>query len=438
MEQKLEFGNCYYQSSFFNMKIDLPIDLTDLNTIPDGALGLYFHEYIHFIQDISTIYGLMNISTVNYYIQACAHYISKIENDSEFEVPILLNSIIDTSIGDFGLLNMDLKPIYLGSNINPKFKEVKNLSYSTVSFHLSNNQIIEKVKVKFTNEINENIEFDFGGNILTEGMAYVCEQVLFKDVLPKADEYPYSIIEKIIESTYPEIVDDKILIIALCDISLMSYHPGLSFIRLLEYIKYNKSIYQTCTIDEFYEACQAHIKGGHVELDLLIDNVCSEIKKNFNADYFQDTTKWIDTLFNNVKHLRKNVPSFVIDLVRFGKPKENSFFMNTFKFLGSPLTLNADGQGTISLPINFNPSTEFFMPGIFMAINQVLRIFYLEKPSECKLMSYCRASSELDSNIVIDSNCKESPWKKSLDKNPCPVGQIWRHWALKEYSPKYK
>ena len=83
--------------------------MNNLNEIPEGAMGLYYHEYIHFIQDISTIYGLMNISTITYYIQACASSIHKDKNNKKFKVPIILDEIIDKSnLDDKGLLNLGL------------------------------------------------------------------------------------------------------------------------------------------------------------------------------------------------------------------------------------------------------------------------------------------------------------------------------------------
>ncbi|AZA96097.1 hypothetical protein EG353_11215 [Chryseobacterium shandongense] len=72
MNDQLDFLKCYYRPAFFKIKIDLPFEFKNLQELTDGALSLYLHEYIHFIQDISTIYGLVNISTINYYIQDCA------------------------------------------------------------------------------------------------------------------------------------------------------------------------------------------------------------------------------------------------------------------------------------------------------------------------------------------------------------------------------
>lgn len=437
MEQKLNLGSCYYRPSFFNMKIDLPIDLQNLNEIPEGAMGLYFHEYIHYIQDISTIYGLMNISTISYYIQSCAHYIDKMKGD--FQVPLLLEDIVEKRIDDdYGLINFALRPIYLGSPINPKTKNINDFNFKIIDHLLSNGKSIQKVIISFKHNDTDTIrELEFGGNHICEGMAYLCERFNYSDILPLADDYPYVVVQKLAETIYPEIFNEKILLIAICDISLMTYHPGLSYVRIIEFIKTSKFITDETSIDEIYERCLNHVKGSHVDFPDLVDKVKVEIKKNFNADYYADITEWIDLLFESVKILRRDVPSFVVDLVRFGKPRENQFFLYTHKVLGSPLVLNELGEGTISLPNNFQPVGENFNPGIFLAISQVLRIFYQNELKQCELIEYCEASNESDPNIIVDDNCYRSPWKKSLDLNLCPVGQIWHHWALKNYSPKY-
>jgi hypothetical protein len=438
MEQKLEFGNCYYKPSFFNMKVDLPIDLMKLDEIPEGAMGLYYHEYIHFIQDISTIYGLMNISTINYYIQACAHHIQKDKSNYDFKVPLNLKDIVDkTKTEDKGLINFNLRPLYIGSSISTKSKNIEDFQYNITKYEFEENKFIDKVNISFIDSLTkEKRQLEFGGNQVTEGMAYLSEQYNFANILPIADEYPYLIVQKLVESIYPEILEDKLLIIVLCDISLMTYHPGLSFIRLL---KHAKTIDITeIPLDDIYKECLKHIKGSNVGFNELVDNVKLEINKNFNAEYYNDITDWIDTIFDRIKIIRRDIPSFFIDLVRFGKPNENNFFKLLLNSVGSPLVINSESDGSISLPFNFKPTGVNFNPGIFMAINQVLRIFYSEKPSACLLKDYCLKSKETDLNLNVDSNCDTAPWKKANEKNLCPVGQIWHHWALKDYSPKYE
>ena len=434
-EQQLDFGNCYYRPSFFHMKIDLPIDLNNLNEIPEGAFGLYLHEYIHFVQDISTIYGLMNISTINHYIQFCAH---KIYNDKKipFEVPIAL--IPNTNSKDYGYLNFKLRPTYIGTSIKQKSKSISNLSFKIEAFEFEANQFIDIVIVQFTdNHSGEIRSIEFGGNHVTEGMAYLCEQYHHKGIIDDADAYPYKIITEIAKIEYPEIVEDESLMITVCDASLMTYHPGLSFIRLLRFLK-TKNIHQSdSTLVDIYNDCLTELKGSHVDFETLVDNVKSEIKKSFNADYYQDIKDWVDTIFDRIKIFRNQVPTFVNDMVIYGKPKQNQFFAFFLRMIGSPIVLDGDFNATISLPQGFNPTSPNFSPAIFWAINQILKVFYKDTLSPCELMEFCKNSNSVDPNINVDENCSKSPWLKSTEPNLCPFAQIWHHWALKDYAPKY-
>lgn len=436
VEQQLDFGNCYYRPSFFHMKIDLPVDFTNLNEIPEGAFGLYLHEYIHFVQDISTIYGLMNISTITHYIQYCASKIYK-DQIQEFEIPIKLQP--NTNAQDYGYSNFQLRPIYIGSSIKQKSKSISNFSYSLIPYEFEPNRSIDIVNIQFTDSVtNETRYLEFGGNHVTEGMAYLCEQYQHKGILPEADAYPYKIISEIVKLEYPEIKNEDGLLITICDASLMSYHPGLSFVRLLKFLKNLKVHESELTLIDVYNACLAEIKGGHVDFDTLVENVKSDIKKNFNADYYKDITAWVDTIFDRIKIFRREVPTFVHDMVIFGKPRENQFFAAFLKTIGSPIVIDSDFNATFAIPQGFNPTSPNFSPAIFWAINQILKVFYKDSLSPCELIPYCTKSKEKDPNINVDVNCTNSPWLKASEANLCPFAQIWHHWALKDFAPKYK
>lgn len=69
-------------------------------SIPFGAYSLFFHEYIHYIQDITTIYGLMNLDIIAYYIQDVASRIGK-EGNMEFKIPQDLEPREDYGVSNF-------------------------------------------------------------------------------------------------------------------------------------------------------------------------------------------------------------------------------------------------------------------------------------------------------------------------------------------------
>lgn len=440
MQEKLELGQCYYRPSFFNMKVDVLVELNDLKEIPEGTMALYFHEYIHYLQDISTIYGLMNMSTINYYIQSCAHYIFQQKESKEFEVPIILENIrssIDND--DYGVSNFYLRKVYMGSSIHIKSRAIENFNYSINKYEYEKSKYIDIVSISFYDmDLAEIRVLEFGGVHVCEGMAYLCEQYHYEGILNKAPEYPYLIVQKLAEAIFPEILGFPILMVALCDISLMSYHPGLSYVRLLFFVKDELKADEDYNIDKLYKDCMAYVKGSHPDFSVLSEIVHQQISKNFSADYYENIQNWIDIIFQRITKLRTEIPSFMIDIVRDGEPKTNIFFGAILNQVGSPLVIDGEYNGTISLPKGYKPSSLNFNPGIFMAIGQILKIFSSEVPKPCDLKEFCIKSCETDPNLKIDDNCDVAPWKKAKQDHLCPVGQIWHHWALKDYFPKYK
>lgn len=68
-------GSNKYKTSAFCIILDLPIDLNNfIYNLNDNQYSLYLHEYMHFLQDISTAYGLMKFSNILLYTKAQARY----------------------------------------------------------------------------------------------------------------------------------------------------------------------------------------------------------------------------------------------------------------------------------------------------------------------------------------------------------------------------
>ena len=54
MEYLKHFGSAgEYYPAFFEMKLKID-EMIDLNTCSDMDFALFFHEYIHFLQDVTT------------------------------------------------------------------------------------------------------------------------------------------------------------------------------------------------------------------------------------------------------------------------------------------------------------------------------------------------------------------------------------------------
>ena len=61
-----ELGN--YETSFFIMNVPTKADL-EIRDMADEDFAIFFHEYIHFLQDITSFYGYMGIYSHGEYMR---------------------------------------------------------------------------------------------------------------------------------------------------------------------------------------------------------------------------------------------------------------------------------------------------------------------------------------------------------------------------------
>lgn len=85
----------YYVPGFFEIFVATDKEDMSLTNFDDKELGTFFHEYIHFLQDITTFYGLNNIYAFTEYLHYGVNQCYKNE-DKQITVPIIIgnNSVV--------------------------------------------------------------------------------------------------------------------------------------------------------------------------------------------------------------------------------------------------------------------------------------------------------------------------------------------------------
>ena len=359
---------------------------------------------------------------------------------------------------DFGFRNLCFRKYYVGSSINPKHKIVDVLKYEVLN-DVVKGQPIEYVQVEYCDKVTgTDHKCVFGGNILTEGMAYMTERRCYQSVFsengceyPDAADYPYMMNWKLAEIIYPELAKYLEIIVGVADIALLTYNPGLTFVRFLEYLKendYADTLNGKGYLDKI-EDCDNLYKIGYEftsfsieKLTQVQDYVYNEIAEYFKMPIAVELNDWVSRVWEKAKQLRKIAPHYILDVILgyWGDVRNNKVFCSIYLGLGTPLVINADDEGTIVPPEGFKPS-ENFMPGLYWAIDEIRRIFGSDScAKECLLKGYCSWSSTQEgSNIIVNERCDTAPWLRAKeDMDYCPVGAIWRHWGLTGHTPRFK
>jgi hypothetical protein len=444
----------YYVPSFFRINLGHLADFGDISNIPFGVFSAFLHEYVHFLQDITTLYGLMVLGNTTYYIRDVASRLSG--KKGGFTVPKELSN----SRRDFGYRNSILEKLYKGELIKPMRKNIKILSYE-IKHNSTDYPDLESVVVNCIDDTETKpFSFLFGGNILTEGMAYMIQSLCYdsvyvKEGVPLLDlsDYPYMIDYDIAKIIYPELAAYKELIIGVADISLLTYNPGLTFVRFMEKLRDEKFLGKyskeniLLIIDDLYDKGHTFVSWSLNRFKKVQDNTFAQMTEYFKMPIALELNDWVQKMWKQAFILRKLTPHYILDLIlaNNGDVRTNPIFVSIYRLIGTPLIINGDNEGFISPPKDFVPSADF-MPEFMWAVDEISRIFSKQKIAvPCQLYDFCNQSSRNFETTnphlrqtKTDDRCEQSPWIRALDDNAlCPVAAIWRHWNLKDCYPEW-
>ena len=131
-------------------------------------LSTYYHEYIHFLQDVSTVYGMINATgillSVNHMIQLLLQNKDLDENWIN-NIPHIHSISLKKFCDSYGEIDIDAE------------ETIKNKA-TIHSFQENNNGTID---IKIIHEQSV-YNFSFGGRCIFESMAFEIQKYLFPDV----------------------------------------------------------------------------------------------------------------------------------------------------------------------------------------------------------------------------------------------------------------
>lgn len=417
MESKLETLRGYYNPSFYKMHIEADCSLEDVALLSESHLSTYFHEYIHFLQDITTTFGLFNTSII---ANRLKYYNALILETPEKEiiVPISLDN------DDFVSINQKLQILNLGTNNyiqgHPE-KVIKIVERdSDVWLPEPFNRFAKSVEIEADIDGEVSIH-QFGAICIIESMTHIIQSAHFPKVIHNS--FPYKTAELVVKFIYPELGEKQEIILAVCDISLMSNNPGAFFINLLIDLRTRswqgeaKELYSL--FHEYYS------EGNNIaeSFNKAIRNTGVDITSYFTSNsIFKEEINWIESLLSIAQSLRQDNPSFFLDLYNKGL----EYFVFLFTKLGTPLVINISGEAWFRPPENCQRNV--IQPDRLACIFNIFELFENGK-IPCDLKSFCMDT------LQVDDRCSQAPWSRSHDNSLCGFCQLWWSWGLLEKKP---
>ena len=410
----------YYVPSFYSMFIGEGDDKLDINKLNDHDLSVFFHEYIHFLQDLTTFDGANRSYCFNELLKAWlqviyadkAHTKVPIALDKIDERVLLENMIVGATAGD----NFSVSPCEV-----QRFETIqKTLTAGSLSFEIP----IEMLG------LDNHVCYKFGSIAIQESMAYLMQQQCTKIDYTSPDA-PYNIATKLAYGICPEVFCDGIKIVALCDAALMSNAPGLIFRYVAQQCKANPDKFKTpeSIIDftlqlegkERFTKQKTTIEGFYFDKIEIIKN---QLKGYIDSDIL-DFSESFEKCISLAIDYRRNSPYFMVDIARGGYVKTNKTFIKALTEFGTPLIVNSKGLYHQAPSSKFNNGFMMF----FSAILQMRNLF-LKGMIPCNMKNWC-----VTSGVIVDERCDVAPWSHCVDSQLCPYGFFWKHRNLSDYTP---
>lgn len=427
----------WYDSSCLHIRVQTSRPIFDLTKLlhsndPEDRqlLSTFFHEYVHFLQEVTTVSGAYRLGLMIDFMKESNMKIRNAPGGS-FAVPVKLGNTFNAAT------NLILMRLYSGdgeaSYAYYQYYDTENVSV----LDRAHKVITVPVYTVFYRTSRMNLEtFKFGDVCLKEFVTHSLQEFFFPEI--NHPDIPYKIAGRIIETECPSLTKDIMLYVALCDACLMDIHPARCFFNTIERIK--RSNFNAKTCEEIYHFVYSELRLTDGIKDY---NVRSAYKRGANftkkqiadalkSEVFSPNREWITYIYERAEAIRFKKPIFMTALVE-GPGKFSSLFFEIFRIMGAPFFTDENFNGAYVPPDR--KTVKDIQPYQLLVFREIERIYKGNR--RCKLYEFCKKRSDKD---ITNANCESAPWLRGQEDELCPLGQLWKTWGLngKVPDPSFK
>lgn len=408
-----------YITSFFLIKLntDLQDGISLYNQLDEESMATFVHEYLHFMQDITTTSGLTRFVSVSKLIQTCIYEVY--HSKDPVELPYLLSkSHVENADAESEIQNF-----YLGSDEFLGIHHIDSIQLEReflLDEWISDSDGIHAVNLYFDGQRQPYV---FGTNCVRESISYLIEYLKF-DAKVRTKELPYNSCEMVCEHLYPELAKRKEAIVLLAECSLMHYHSGRMFFELVKKMKQSGAA--KLSLDEISMICL----NETTHLNEAFDSACREIEEAVDFLYplstpFSQANKYLKRLIKGGIDYKKKYHFPMSQFLKLDQTGANLYLKTIIGEIGLPLISSKQYEA-----FSAEEDLSYFLVPI--ALYQLL---FCLKPPKCYLHPYC----EREKHPCLDRMlCHASPWKQVEKERLCPFAAFWKHYSLSNKEVKLR
>lgn len=410
MEKDNDVLRGFYKPSFFSLFINGSFN-EDYSVMSVKDLGTFVHEYIHYLQNITTIFGLRNsVFYFNYLFEVKKH----IYENNQLELPLVVAFSDKIRRGQtmFSLCSgtdIFIDQYYDDIKISIKKQEKENVTIDSVIIELFLSGIKKRTII-------------FGTSCVKESMAFLYQQYFHNDV--ESYLIPYQTAELLCKVINPELLADKRKIIALCTVALNSQNCGLTLYELIHKSKEDNNLSGI----ELYKKYISELTVINASRPIPVRNFLLESIDNFRKNLsalLNTDLKHFDLLLDKIKMSAEKDFIPLIEVLYKEELSNIEKLQLLIDFYGIPHIRTIDGCNFFPQDTdNQQPAIEYIeLIGQRIVLERLLEIDKERVGEICSLLPQC----ELSETEIVDENCYNMQWRRTVN---CPFKIISDNWNL--------
>ena len=277
------------------------------------------------------------------------------------------------------------------------------------------NAIVNNEKLFAINIFYDNKECPYvlGNTAIAESMAYLIETYKFGG-LRRQNEFPYNICEMICQKECSLLYENKALLVAACELSLMYYHSGDIFWHILLEINQNNLVFNQVSEFEKYFLERVYFLYQDMNKEYGEIKDALDFLYPMNVPILSDVNKNVYWFLQKGFKYRNRNKLFISKIMESNNAVQ--VFHIWIQYFGMPILCDKNEE-------IFAGSDLAAMVGPFALYN-----FFMRRDGNgCEIASMCQMQGvkNYDGNV-----CTICPWKQAEKDELCLFGMYWHMYSL--------
>jgi len=323
----------YYRTGCFHIYLAGYFD-PDLTKLSRVDLGTFLHEYVHFLQNISTPYGIFEAAALN---EAAVEAFMDLEPKKEIELPYNAPQSPMLKERLNWLNDMDGQSIKK-SDEHIEIDETKKILWGYMECPNSN-RVGYLVVLEFYDKQWQRHHRLIGARDIKEAMATAYQSLIDPDAIHP--DIPYNLLRIFCKQTFPTVGNDVKKFICLCYTSLFSLAPGYHFIYLCHKAEEEQDKTGFQFFDEYLEDHNVFVDGKQISVRDHFNGMLEQYSQSIKG-LIRCEMPYINSLLERVRLENGNVP--ILNVLSTESPFSVEHVQALVQVLGIPY-MHAQNRG---------------------------------------------------------------------------------------------